>query len=85
MFEYFYVKMNWILNLSIKFLWEKSEFMDIDALSIAMSQSRVQQSVGISLAKIAMDTGKESASQMTEMLKSSAVDPNLGQNLDIRA
>ena len=58
--------------------------MDIGALSMAMSMSSVQQSVGISLAKISMDNGKEMANQMTEMLKTSAIDPNLGQRLDIR-
>jgi len=58
--------------------------MDIAALSIIMSQSRVQESAGISVMKMAMDTGKESASQMTEMMKNMAVDPNRGLHLDIR-
>jgi len=57
--------------------------MDIAALSIAMSQSRVQQSAGIAVMKMAMDTGKENATQMTEMIKNSAVDPNLGSHLDV--
>jgi len=39
--------------------------MDIGALSMIMSQSRVQQSVGIAVMKMAMDTGKETATQMT--------------------
>ena len=60
------------------------EFMDIGKLSIAMSRSKVQQSVDISLAKIAMYTNKESASQMTEMLQECIINTNLGQNLDIR-
>ena len=58
--------------------------MDIGVLSMSMSMSKVQQSVGISLTKISMDTGKEMANQMTEMLKTSAIDPNLGQRLDVR-
>lgn len=58
--------------------------MDIGRLSIAMSQFKVQQLVDISLAKIAMDTNKESASQMTEILKECSINTNLGQNLDIR-
>jgi len=57
--------------------------MDIAALSMAMSQSTVQQSAGIAVMKMAMDTGKENATQMTEMIKNSAVDPNLGSHLDV--
>ena len=59
--------------------------MDIGALSMVMSQSRVQQSAGIAVMKIAMDTGKENATQMTEMMKNVAVDTNVGQHLDTRA
>lgn len=32
-----------------------------------------------------MDAGKENATQMTEMMKNSAVDPNLGNQIDISA
>ncbi|GAA0724285.1 YjfB family protein [Clostridium malenominatum] len=56
--------------------------MDIAALSISMSQSKVQQAAKLAVMKIAMNTGKETATQMTEMLKNSAVDPNLGKHLD---
>ena len=59
--------------------------MDIGALSMVMSQSRVQESAGIAVMKMALDTGKESATQMTEMMKNVAVDTNLGQHLDARA
>jgi hypothetical protein len=59
--------------------------MDIGALSMVMSQSRVQESAGISVMKMAMDTGKESATQMTEMMKNVAVDTNVGLHLDTRA
>lgn len=58
--------------------------MDIAALSMAMSQSRVQEAASISVIKMAMDTGKETATQMTEMMKSLAVEPNLGNYLDVR-
>ncbi|MBW9170642.1 YjfB family protein [Clostridium estertheticum] len=56
--------------------------MDIAALSMVMSQSRVQQDAGIAVMKMAMDTGKENATQMTDMMKNVAVDTNVGQNLD---
>lgn len=59
--------------------------MDIGALSMIMSQARVQQSAGVAVMKIAMDTGKEAATQMTEMMKNVAVDTNVGQHLDARA
>ena len=59
--------------------------MDIGALSMIMSQSQVQQTAGLAVMKMAMDTGKETATQMTEMMKNVAVDTNVGQNLDTRA
>lgn len=58
--------------------------MDIAALSMVMSQSRVQESASISVMKMAMNTEKESAGQIAEMLKNVAVDPNLGKHLDVR-
>lgn len=58
--------------------------MDIGALSIVMNQSEVQQSAGIAVMKMAMNTGKETANQVTEMLKNAAVDPNRGLHLDVR-
>jgi hypothetical protein len=58
--------------------------MDIGALSMIMSQSRVQQSAGIAVMKMAMNTGKENATQMTDMMENVAVDTSVGQNLDVR-
>lgn len=57
--------------------------MDIAALSMTMSQSKVQQSANIAVMKIAMNAGKETATQVTEMLKNASVDPNLGKHLDV--
>lgn len=57
--------------------------MDIAELSIIMSQSKVQTAAGISVAKMAMDTNKENGSQMAEMIKNAAVDPNLGSHIDV--
>lgn len=56
--------------------------MDIGALSMAISQSRVKQSVGIAVMKMAMDTGKENTTQITEMIQNISVDPNVGQHFD---
>ena len=55
--------------------------MDIGALSMVMSQSNVQQSAGIAVMKMAMDTGKENATTMTDMIKNVAVDSNVDQYL----
>lgn len=52
---------------------------------MVMSQSKVQTATGIAVMKKAMDTGKENAAQMTEMMKNVAVDPNLGNHIDVSA
>lgn len=59
--------------------------MDIEALSMAMSQSKVKESAGISIMKLAMNTSKQTVNQMTEMMQNIAIDSNVGQNLDIMA
>lgn len=59
--------------------------MDIAGLSVAMNQSKVQDAASLAVMKLAMNTGKENAAQMTEMLQSAAIDPNRGQRLDSRA
>ena len=60
-------------------------YMDMAELSMVMSQSRVKESAGISVMKMAMDTSKETASQMTEMMSNVAIDTNIGQHLDVSA
>ncbi|WP_160685259.1 YjfB family protein [Clostridium sp. C2-6-12] len=57
--------------------------MDIASLSMAMSQTRVQESASIAVMGMAMDAGKQNATQMTEMISNLAVDPNLGKHIDI--
>ena len=59
--------------------------MDIAALSMAMSQSRVKEAAGISVIKLAMNTSQQTGKQMTEMMRNVAVDTNVGQNLDAMA
>jgi hypothetical protein len=59
--------------------------VDIGSLSMIMSQSKMQQSAGIAVIKMAMDTGKENATQITKMMKNVAIDINVGQNLDTLA
>lgn len=57
--------------------------MDIGGLSIAMSGSKVKQQASLALMKMAMNQGKENAKAMTDMMEKS-VNPNIGQNLDVR-
>lgn len=57
--------------------------MDIGGLSMSLNQGKLAQAVSLSLMKITMNTSKENAVQMTEMIKES-VNPNIGQNVDLR-
>jgi len=59
--------------------------MDVAALSMIMSQAKVKESVGIAVMKMAMDTGKENTTQMTDMMQNAAIDPNIGQHFDAMA
>lgn len=65
--------------------------MDIAAMSVVFSQSKVQQQVGISVMKMAMgveatkgDSIASLAGESTKAMESS-VQPNIGANLDIGA
>lgn len=58
--------------------------MDIAALSIAMSQSQLMQSVSLAVADQVMETQQQQAQQGTELMESvHAPHPNLGQMIDI--
>ena len=65
--------------------------MDIAALSMSLSQSKVQQQAGLSVMKLAMDTARIQGAQMAELAAQTAktmelsVQPHLGAGLDIRA
>jgi hypothetical protein len=57
---------------------------------MAMSQSSLMQDANLSVMKIAMDTAKVNAANMTELLGQTSamqrsVQPHLGGNFDIRA
>jgi hypothetical protein len=57
--------------------------MDIGALSMILSQSKAQDAAGIAVMKMVMNTEKETAAQMTVMMKN-AEDPYRGKHLDAR-
>ncbi|MBO0569031.1 putative motility protein [Clostridium botulinum] len=50
---------------------------------MSLNQGKLSQAVSLSLMKITMNTAKENAVQMTEMIKES-VNPDIGQNVDFR-
>ena len=58
--------------------------MSIAALSVSMSQSRVNQDMGVSVLKLALNASEEG---LQEILPSNSVslDPALGQYLDLNA
>jgi hypothetical protein len=56
--------------------------MDIAALSISMSQASLAQNVDISVTKLAMDSMKQNAADLTKMMELS-VNPGIGSNFDV--
>ncbi len=64
--------------------------MDIAALSMNISQMKVAQQASISVLKMAMDTSKVQAVDLTQMLEANtkimeqSINPNLGKNIDIK-
>ena len=58
--------------------------MSIAAMSVGMHDMQAQQELGVSVLKMAMPAGTQGAEQLLEEM-APAVDPNLGQNIDIMA
>lgn len=65
--------------------------MDIAALSIVLNQNKVQEQVGLSVMKMAMDVATKQVDSLTSLASvaakamESSVQPFLGANLDIQA
>lgn len=59
--------------------------MDIARLSMAMSKNSLSNAVQLSLMKLQMNTDKDLATGMNDMINTMAVDPNKGVNLDTMA
>ena len=55
------------------------------ALSMVLSRLEVQTVVGMVIMKRAMNVGTKNTTQITEMMKNSAVYPNLGNHIDSSA
>ncbi|WMJ81326.1 YjfB family protein [Clostridium sp. MB40-C1] len=58
--------------------------MDIAGLSMNLSNAKVMQASQLAVMKLAMNTGKDMAAEMTEIIEKSC-DPNLGKHIDIQA
>lgn len=61
------------------------DYMNIAALSVSMSQQRVEQNLGVAVLKEAMNAQVASTSDLLEEIAVDAVDPNLGTLVDIQA
>ncbi|HAG42583.1 MAG TPA: putative motility protein [Clostridium sp.] len=57
--------------------------MDIGAMSIALNQGKVQNAVRLALMKKVLTTSNVNMDGMIKMIE--AVDPNLGNSLDVKA
>ena len=57
--------------------------MDIPTLSVAMSQANVVNQYNVAMLAKTLDTVEESGALMIKMMEQS-VNPNLGQNIDLR-
>ena len=57
--------------------------MDIAQMSVGMHQAQPAQSLGIAVAKLAMDSGKEALELIEETTAS--LDPSLGNSIDVSA
>ena len=57
--------------------------MDVAQMSVGMHQMQTQQSLGIAVAKMAMDSGKDALELLEETTAS--LDPSLGNSVDVYA
>ena len=57
--------------------------MDIAQMSVGMHQMKAQHSLGIAVAKMAMDSGSEALELIEE--STASLDPSLGNSIDVSA
>ena len=58
--------------------------MDIAALSSGLSQIKLQQQVGLSVAKLAMNASKDQGNELVNLLNTGSLNPELGNRIDIK-
>jgi len=59
--------------------------MDIQALSVDMSQANVQEQAAVQVQAMALDTLKQQAKAVNNLISTVPADPNLGQKVDVTA
>lgn len=65
--------------------------MDIPAVSMSMNQIRLKQEVGMSVAKMVLDSVKAEGADLLKMMEvnmeiiEGGLNPNVGRNIDIYA
>lgn len=57
--------------------------MDIAQMSVGLHQMQTQQSLGIAVAKLAMNSGNEALELIEE--STASLDPSLGNSIDVSA
>lgn len=62
----------------------RRDYMDIAAMSMALSQSKVQQQASLALMKKTMNVTEANASDLIQMLSQSVAHPHLGGKVDIK-
>lgn len=59
--------------------------MDISGLSMSYSSGTINTGLEIAMLSKALDTAKDAAQVLTEMMGQAAMIPGLGEHIDIRA
>lgn len=57
--------------------------MDIEGLSMGMSQVSQQNAVQLAVVNMAMDTSQVESANMVDMINGMSVEPDKGQNIDV--
>jgi len=59
--------------------------MDVETLSVDMSQARVQEQAAVQVQAMSLDAGKEQAAAVDTLISSAQpiTDPNLGQSVNL--
>ncbi len=59
------------------------DVMDIAGMSVSMNQANILQNVNLSVMRKSLDQMQQNGDALIKMMESS-VNPNVGQNIDIR-
>ncbi len=64
---------------------EYSCYMDIAALSTALSQNKVQEAAAVQVQKLAMNSAETQGTALVQMMSETITDPSLGNRVDLLA